>query len=197
MKSRMTILPHISVAAGRTVRAASIGASVTGPPGRGTSCRAVQPVLSTRRFPHTPARRPGSQIRRSSLSNRTLRMRNPFRSRASRHYPRLAKPRCDGLGRKLCLKWYRRPSGNDAGDAALAQRLEDAHVVGNGSAAHVEHAAELCPGKLQAFRCSAGKLHGGHYMHRDARRPDRMALGLEAARDVDRQLAVAFDPAFM
>ena len=44
-------------------------------------------------------------------------------------------------------------------------------------------------------RRGAGQLHRRQHVHRDAGGADRVALGLEAARGVDRQLAVALGPA--
>jgi hypothetical protein len=82
-------------------------------------------------------------------------------------------------------------------ESASAQGLEDAHVVGDGGAAHVEHAADPGLGQLQAAGRGARELHGRHYVHADAGGADRMALGLEPARDIDRQLAVALDPALV
>ena len=41
------------------------------------------------------------------------------------------------------------------------------------------------------------KLHGAERVHRHAGRADRMALGLQAARRIDRQLAVLLRPAFL
>jgi hypothetical protein len=82
-------------------------------------------------------------------------------------------------------------------ESASAQGLEDADVVGDGGAAHVEHAADAGLGQLQAARRGARELHGRHYVHADAGGADRMALGLEPARDIDRQLAVALDPALV
>jgi hypothetical protein len=84
-----------------------------------------------------------------------------------------------------------------AAESASAQRLEDAHVVGDGGAAHVEHAPDPGLGQLQAARRGTRELHGRHHVHADAGGADRMALGLEPARDIDRQLAVALDPALV
>src|SRR6185437_14882652 len=78
--------------------------------------------------------------------------------------------------------------------AALPQGFEDADVVGDRGAPHVEYAAHLCLAELHAFRRAAVELHRRHDVHADAGCADRMALGLQAARDVDRQLAVALDP---
>src|SRR5258708_14181038 len=88
-------------------------------------------------------------------------------------------------------------AGSASLESASAQGLEDAHVVGAGGATHVEHAADPGLGQLQAAGRGARELHGRHHMHADAGGADRMALGLEPARDIDRQLAVAFDPALV
>ena len=88
-------------------------------------------------------------------------------------------------------------AGSSPADSASAQRLEDAHVVGDRGAAHVEHAADLRLRKLERAGRGTRELHGRHHVHADARGADRMALGLEPARDVDRQLAVALDPALV
>jgi hypothetical protein len=82
-------------------------------------------------------------------------------------------------------------------DSALAQGLEDAHVVGDRSAAHVEHAADPGLGQLQAAGRGARELHGRHHVHGNAGGANRVALGLEPTRDIDRQLAVALDPALV
>ena len=82
-------------------------------------------------------------------------------------------------------------------ESASAQRLEDAHVVGDGGAAHVEHAADPGLGQLQAAGRGARELHGRHHVHGNAGGADRVALGLEPTRDIDRQLAVALDPALV
>src|SRR5258708_27250149 len=83
------------------------------------------------------------------------------------------------------------------GRIELAQRLEDADVIGDRGAAHVEHAADLGLRQLHPTRRGAGKLHGRHHVHADTGGADRMALGLEPARDIDWQLAVALDPALV
>src|SRR5882757_7336867 len=74
--------------------------------------------------------------------------------------------------------------GDSANDFLLPQRLEDAHIVGDGRAAHVEHTADLGLGQLQPAGGGAGELHGGDYVHADAGGADRMALGLQPARDI-------------
>src|SRR5689334_10387287 len=81
--------------------------------------------------------------------------------------------------------------------AGLPQWFEDADVVGDGGAAHVEHAAETRVGQLQASGRRARELHRRHDVHGDTGGPHRMALCFQAARDIDRQLAVALDPAFV
>ena len=73
-----------------------------------------------------------------------------------------------------------------------AQPLEDADVVGDGGAAHVENAAELGAFDLHVAG-AVGELHRGDGMHRHAGGADRMALGFEAAGRIDRQLAVFVD----
>jgi len=98
---------------------------------------------------------------------------------------------------RACLAGEAEAGGAASVESASAQRLEDAHVVGDGGAAHVEHAADPGLGQLQAARRGARELHGRHHVHADAGGADRMALGLEPARDIDRQLAVALDPALV
>src|SRR5262249_30089296 len=78
----------------------------------------------------------------------------------------------------------------------LLRGLEHRDVIGNRGAAHVEDAAELCVRKLHALGSFAGELHCGHHMHGNAGGADRMALGLQAAGRIDRQLAVLRRPAF-
>src|SRR6266446_3501514 len=85
-------------------------------------------------------------------------------------------------------------AGEGLGGGSLPQRLEDADEVRDGGAAHVEDAGELGVLDLDAAG-GTGELHGGEDVHRDAGGADRMALGLEAARGVDRQLAVLLGPA--
>src|SRR5712691_8033964 len=68
----------------------------------------------------------------------------------------------------------------------LLDPLEDAHVVGDRGAAHVEDAAEL--GVLHLHVAGgAHELHRRERVHRHPGRADRMALGLEPAGRVDRQ----------
>src|SRR5258708_7840063 len=55
--------------------------------------------------------------------------------------------------------------GDPANDFPLPQRFEDAHIVGDGGAAHVEHAADLGLRQLQPAGGRAGKLPGGHHLH--------------------------------
>jgi hypothetical protein len=88
-------------------------------------------------------------------------------------------------------------AGSTSVESASAQRLEDAHVVGDGGAAHVEHAADPGLGQLQAAGRGARELHGRHHVHGNAGGANRVALGLEPTRDIDRQLAVALDPALV
>ncbi len=58
---------------------------------------------------------------------------------------------------------------------ALADTVEDRHIVGDSRPSHVEDAAQTGIRHLDAARF-AGELHGGQHMHRNARRADRMAL---------------------
>ena len=51
--------------------------------------------------------------------------------------------------------------------------------------------------KLHALGRLPGELHRGHHMHGDAGGADRVALGLQAAGRIDRQLAVLLGPAFL
>src|SRR5690606_16578432 len=70
----------------------------------------------------------------------------------------------------------------------LLDPLADRDVVGDGSAAHVEDAAEPGAFHLDAARF-AHEPHRGERRRRDAGGADRMALGLEPARGVGRQAA--------
>src|SRR3974377_698326 len=79
----------------------------------------------------------------------------------------------------------------------LFGRLENRDVGRDCSTNHVEDAAELRISDLHALRGLACKLHRRHYMHGDAGCADRVAFGLEAARWVDRQLAVLLRPTLL
>src|SRR5258708_28679399 len=78
--------------------------------------------------------------------------------------------------------------------AMSAQRLEDADEIRHRGAAHIEDAGELGVLDLDAAG-RAGELHRGEHMHRNAGGADRMPLGFEATRGIDRQLAVLLGPA--
>ncbi|KAF1852476.1 hypothetical protein Lal_00037208 [Lupinus albus] len=75
------------------------------------------------------------------------------------------------------------------------QAAQNAHIVGHCRAAHVEHAGIARIGDLHVARIM-GRLHGRHHVHRDTGGTDRMALGLQAARGIDRQLAILGGDAF-
>src|SRR5258708_5287182 len=81
------------------------------------------------------------------------------------------------------------PRCRAAHDKALFDPLEDAHVVRNRRAAHIEDAAEA---RIPDLNVAGGphELHGRERVHRHARRADRMTLGLEPARGIDRQGSV-------
>src|SRR2546421_11812243 len=66
----------------------------------------------------------------------------------------------------------------------LPHPFQDAHVIGDGGAAHIEDAAEARALDLHVAG-SAGELHGGEDVHGDAGRADRMALRLQPARRID------------
>src|SRR6266851_2315027 len=78
---------------------------------------------------------------------------------------------------------------------ASAQPLEDAGIIRHRRAPHVEDAGEFGILDLYAARGSR-QLHGREHMHGNAGGADGVALGLEPARRVDRELAVLFRPAF-
>src|SRR6266404_3983203 len=96
--------------------------------------------------------------------------------------PTLPSPGCGSL------------AGEGLGGGSLPQRLEDADEVGDGGAAHVEDAGELRVLDLHAAG-GARELHRREDVHRDAGGADRVALGLEPARGIYRQLAVLLGPA--
>src|SRR5262245_10138843 len=100
-----------------------------------------------------------------------------------------------------CWAAWRQRTGRKYSRAAYASRIarirhrvvlrsadafEDAHIVRDRGAAHVEKAAEPRVLDLE-IAGRAGELHGGERMHRYAGGADRVALGLESARRVDRQ----------
>src|SRR5450830_164840 len=64
--------------------------------------------------------------------------------------------------------------------------FQNAHIVGHGGAAHIEHAGIASIGNLHVASIVAG-LHGGHHMHRYAGGADRMPFRFEAAGRIDRQ----------
>src|SRR3954447_1092756 len=68
----------------------------------------------------------------------------------------------------------------------LPNALQDADIVGDRCTAHVEEPAEPRILDLEIAGRS-GELHRGERVHRHASRADRMALGLEPTRRVDRQ----------
>src|ERR1700733_8914387 len=72
---------------------------------------------------------------------------------------------------------------------ASPQSFEDADVIGDGGAAHIEDTAKLGILDLHVAGC-AGELHRGERMHGYAGGADRMALGLKATGRIDRQPAV-------
>src|SRR5437763_1050559 len=76
-----------------------------------------------------------------------------------------------------------------------AQRLEDADEICDRGAAHVEDAGERGVRHLDAAGL-AGHLHCRQYVHRHAGCADRVTLGFEPARRVDRKFAGLFRPAF-
>src|SRR4029077_6689375 len=57
------------------------------------------------------------------------------------------------------------------GRTPLFDAFEDAYVIRNRGAAHVENSAELRVGDLHVAG-GLGELHGGERMHGDPRRPD-------------------------
>src|SRR5262249_56589123 len=81
--------------------------------------------------------------------------------------------------------------------ALLLRRLQDRDIVGDRRAANVEDAAELRALELHAFGRLTRKLHRRHHVHGHAGGADRMALGLQAAGRIDRQLALLLGPAFL
>src|SRR5262245_56100658 len=73
--------------------------------------------------------------------------------------------------------------------------LEDAHVIRDCRATHVEDAGERRALHLHVTG-SFGELHGAERVHGDTGGADRMALGLEPAGRIDRQLAVLLGQPF-
>ena len=98
--------------------------------------------------------------------------------------------------RIACRRRLDRPQAREFGRAELLDPLQHADVVRHRRAAHVEDAGELGVLHLDVAG-GAGKLHGAERMHRHAGRADRMALGLQPAGRIDRQLAVLLRPAFL
>src|SRR5205823_14768303 len=78
---------------------------------------------------------------------------------------------------------------------STSQRFQDADKIGDRGAAHVHDPGELCVADLHVAGLP-GHLHRGEDVHRDAGRADRVALRLETARRVDRELAALLGPAF-
>lgn len=78
--------------------------------------------------------------------------------------------------------------------SALPQRLQDRDIVGHRRAAHVEHAGGAGARDLDVAGLAA-HLHRRHHVHGDTGGADRVALGLQAAGRVDRQLAALGGPA--
>src|SRR3546814_2719752 len=74
-------------------------------------------------------------------------------------------------------------------------RLEDRDVVRYRAAAHVETSAKLGAGKLH-FSGIPGKLASRHDVHRYAGCTNRMALGLQPARQIDGQPPATFSLTF-
>src|SRR5260221_27459 len=81
------------------------------------------------------------------------------------------------------------PRRRAAHDKAVFDPFEDAPVVRTRRAAHIEDAAEA---RIPDLNVAGGphELHGRERVHRHARRADRMTLGLEPARGIDRQGSV-------
>src|SRR5262249_55668189 len=73
-------------------------------------------------------------------------------------------------------------------DVILPDPFEHAHVVRHGGASHVEDAGELRILDLHVASL-ASELHCRQCMHGNAGRADRVPLGLEPARRVDREAA--------
>lgn len=72
---------------------------------------------------------------------------------------------------------------------ALADPFQDRAVVGDGRPAHVEDTPEPRRIELHVAGLSA-ELHRRQHVHGDPGRADRVALGFQPARGIDRQLAV-------
>src|ERR1700694_6265408 len=79
----------------------------------------------------------------------------------------------------------------------LLRWLQQRDVIRDRGTTHVEDAREFGVLDLHALGCLTQQLHGAQHMHRDAGGADRVALGLQAAGRIDRQLAVLLGPAFL
>src|SRR5262249_49834051 len=88
-----------------------------------------------------------------------------------------------------CSPRFPWPGWRNGGDESLLDPFEDAHVVRHRGAAHIEDAAEA---RIPDLNVAGGphELHGRERVHRYPRRADRMTLGLEPARGIDRQRSV-------
>src|SRR5687767_7039130 len=94
----------------------------------------------------------------------------------------------------LVRKWPRFITGVMV--MASLHSLKDADVVGHGGPTHVEDARQLGVWDLHAPGGIA-QLHGGQGVHRNAGGADRMALGLQPTRGVDRQAPVLLCPTLL
>ena len=112
----------------------------------------------------------------------------------ARRHAAVAPRRPRGEARRAAAEPDHRRRGGIA--ALLLDPLQHADVVRHRRAAHVEDAGELGVRHLDVAG-RAGKLHGAERVHRHAGRADRMALGLQPAGRIDRQLAVLLRPAFL
>ena len=80
--------------------------------------------------------------------------------------------------------------------ASLYRKAQNRDIVRHSRPAHIKDAAHL--GALDLHIASfATQLHGCQDVHGNAGSTDRMPLGLQTARRVNRQLAVATGPAFL
>ena len=127
--------------------------------------------------------------------------------RRSAEDPRAARARAAGRGARRLRAGapaHRRASGarrralHGRGElASLLDAFENACVVRDRGAAHVENPAKRRVLDLNRRRHFAAKLHRRQRMHGNAGCADRMALRLQTARGVDRQSATNLGPPFV
>src|SRR6478752_8010178 len=79
----------------------------------------------------------------------------------------------------------------------LLRRLQYRDVIRHRSPTHVEDARELGVLELHTLGRLPHQLHRAHHMHGNAGGADRVALGLQTAGRIDRQLAVLLGPTFL